>query len=199
MPTGLADLSSNLLKAQASNAKVLGVANFGHDAITTIRQAQEFGLKQTLAGILLFITDIHGAGLDATKDLRLTNSFYWDRNDVSRAWSKRFFDKHKKMPTMDQAGTYSAVLSYLKAVKATGNKNAKDVMTALRKMEVSDAFVEKGRLREDGLFMHDYYLWRVKKPSESRYPWDYYELQETVSAEDTAFPASESKCKLLQK
>lgn len=199
VPTGLADLSSNLLKAQSSNAKVLGVANFGHDAITTIRQAQEFGLKQTLAGILLFITDIHGAGLDATKDLRLTNSFYWDRNDVSRAWSKRFFDKHKKMPTMDQAGTYSAVLSYLKAVKATGNKNAKDVMAALRKTEISDAFVEKGRLREDGLFMHDYYLWRVKKPSESRYPWDYYELQETVSAEDAAFPASESKCKLLQK
>ncbi len=130
-----------------------GIANFG-DAVRSGKP--EFGLKQTLAGILLFITDIHGAGLDATKDLRLTNSFYWDRNDVSRAWSKRFFDKHKKMPTMDQAGTYSAVLSYLKAVKATGNKNAKDVDGIARS--------NLGCVRGEGpcgktdLFMHDYYL-----------------------------------------
>lgn len=198
VPTGLADLSSNLLKAQSSGAKVLGVANFGHDAITTIRQAQEFGLKQTLAGILLFITDIHGAGLQATQDLRLTTSFYWDRNEKSREWSQRFFARHKRMPTMDQAGTYSAVLNYLKAVKSANTKNAGQVMATLRKTTVNDAFVDNGRLREDGLFIHDYYLARVKKPSETKAPWDYYEIIRTIPAEDAAFPASASQCSLLK-
>ncbi|MDE1942475.1 MAG: ABC transporter substrate-binding protein [Betaproteobacteria bacterium] len=195
------DLSSYLLKAQASGAQVIGLANAGADTINSIKQASEFGItpKQTLAGLLMFITDINSLGLKATQGMYLTEAFYWDMNPETRAWSKRFYARHKKMPTMVQAGLYSAITHYLEAVKAVNSDDTQKVMAQMKKMPVNDFFARNGKIRNDGLMMHDMYLMQVKKPSESHYPWDYYNVRATIPAADAFQPLSQSRCPLVHK
>lgn len=193
------DFSSYLLKAQASGAQVIGLANAGNDTINSIKQAAEFGItpKQKLAGLLMFITDIHSLGLQATQGMYLTTGFYWDRNDETRAWSKRFFEKQKRMPTMVQAGVYSSVLHYLKAVKAAGTDDTQAVMAEMRKMPVNDFFAKNGHIRKDGRMVHDMYLAQVKAPAESKYPWDYYTIRQTIPAAEAFLPLDKSSCPLV--
>ncbi len=195
------DFSSFLLKAQSSGAQVIGLANAGTDTTNSIKQAAEFGItpKQSLAGLLMFITDIHSLGLKTTQSMYLTEAFYWDRNDETRAWSKRFFDKQKKMPTMVQAGLYSATMHYLKAVKAANSDDAQKVMAAMKKTPVNDFFAKNGTIREDGRLVHDMYLMQVKKPDESKYPWDYYHVRQTIPAAEAFQPLAASKCSLVKK
>jgi branched-chain amino acid transport system substrate-binding protein len=194
------DFSSYLLKAQASGAQVIGLANAGTDTTNSIKQAAEFGItpKQTLAGLLMFITDVNSLGLKVAQGMYLTESFYWDMNPETRAWSKRFFDRHKKMPTMVQAGDYSAVMHYLEAVKATGTDDTAKVMEAMKKAKINDFFAKNGYIRADGRMVHDMYLFQVKKPEESKYPWDYYWVRQTIPAEEAVQPLSPSKCSLVK-
>ena len=197
---GTTDFSSYLLQAQSSGAKIVGLANAGADTVNCIKQAEEFGLtpKQSLAGLLVFISDVHSLGLKAAKGMYLTTAFYWDRDDASRKWSQRFFERHKKMPTMVHAGVYSAVMHYLQAVKAAGSDDAEAVAKKMKDAPVSD-FFGKGKVGPDGLFRHDMYLARVKPPEQSKKPWDYYEIVKTIPASQ-AFPTVEMQaaagCKL---
>ena len=195
------DFSSFLLKAQASGAKVIGLANAGTDTTNAIKQAAEFGItpKQTLAGLLMFITDVHSLGLKATQGMYLTEGFYWDFNDETRAWSKRFFELHKRMPTMVQAGDYSSTMHYLKAVKAAGTDEAQAVMKKMKETPVNDFFAKNGKIREDGRHVHDFYLLQVKKPEESKHPWDYYFVRQVIPANDAVTPVAQSECPLLKK
>jgi branched-chain amino acid transport system substrate-binding protein len=195
------DFSSYLLKAQASGAQVIGLANAGTDTTNSIKQAAEFGItpKQSLAGLLMFISDVHALGLKATQGMYLTSAYYWDMNPETRAWSRRFFDRTKRMPTMVQAGDYSAVMHYLEAVQATGTDDTQKVMAAMKKAKINDFFAKNGYIRVDGRMIHDMYLFQVKKPSESKYPWDYYWLRQTIPAEEAAQPLSLSKCYLVKK
>jgi branched-chain amino acid transport system substrate-binding protein len=195
------DFSSFLLKAQASGAQVIGLANAGTDTTNSIKQAAEFGItpKQSLAGLLVFITDVNSLGLKATQGMYLTEGFYWDLNDETRAWSKRFFEKHKKMPTMVQAGDYSAVLHYLKAVKAVNSDDTQKVMAQMKKTPVNDFFAKNGHIRDDGRMVHDMYLFQVKKPSESTGAWDYYKLIATIPGDEAFQPLSASRCPLIKK
>jgi branched-chain amino acid transport system substrate-binding protein len=195
------DFSSFLLKAQASGAQVIGLANAGTDTTNSIKQAAEFGItpKQTLAGLLVFITDVHSLGLKATQGMYLTEGFYWDQNDETRAWSKRFFEKHKRMPTMVQAGDYSAAMHYLKAVKAVNSDDTQKVMAQMKKTPVNDFFAKNGIIRDDGRMVHDMYLFQVKKPSESKGPWDYYNVRATIPAAEAFQPLSLSRCPLIKK
>lgn len=195
------DFSSFLLKAQASGAQVIGLANAGTDTTNSIKQAVEFGItpKQTLAGLLMFITDVHSLGLKTAQGMYLTEGFYWDLNDAARTWSKRFFEKHKRMPTMAQAGDYSSMMHYLKAVKAINSDDAQKVMAQMKKAPVDDFFAKGGRIRDDGRMVHDMYLFQVKKPSESTGPWDYYKLRATIPAEEAFQPLSASRCPLIKK
>ena len=195
------DLSSYLLKAQASGAQVIGLANAGADTINSVKQAAEFGVtpKQSLAGLLMFITDINSLGLKATQGMYLTESFYWDLNDETRAWSKRFFDKHKKMPTMIQAGQYSSVTHYLNAVKALNSDDTQKVMAWMKKTPVNDFFAKNATIRADGRLVKDMYLFQVKKPEESKYYWDYYNLKATIPAAEAFQPLALSKCPLVKK
>ncbi|MDD2990824.1 MAG: ABC transporter substrate-binding protein [Zoogloea sp.] len=195
------DFSSFLLKAQASGAQVIGLANAGADTTNAIKQAAEFGITptQSLAGLLMFITDIHSLGLKTTQGMYLTEGFYWDLNDETRAWSKRFFGVQKKMPTMVQAGQYSSVYHYLKAVKAAGTDDTKKVMAQMKKMPINDFFAKNGQIREDGRMVHDMYLMQVKKPADSKYPWDYYHVRQTIPAAEAFQPLSQSRCPLVKK
>lgn len=195
------DFSSFLLKAQASGAQVIGLANAGADTTNAIKQAAEFGItpKQSLAGLLMFITDVHSLGLKATQGMYLTTGFYWDMNDETRAWSKRYFEKQKKMPSMVQAGQYSSVYHYLKAVKAVGTDDAGKVMAQMKKTPVNDFFAKNGKIREDGRMTHDMYLAQVKKPSESTKPWDYYSIKATIPGDEAFTPLKDSKCPLVAK
>ncbi len=196
-PFGSSDFSSFLLQAQASKAHVIALANAGGDAVTAIKQSWEFGLPQggqKLFGFLLTDLDIHAIGLATAQDMLLTTAFYWDRTDESRAWSKRFFMDQKRMPTMYQAGVYSAVLHYLKAVEAAGTDEARAVVAKMREMPVHDFFAEDGHVREDGRMVHDMYVMRVKKPSESKSEWDLYELVATIPGERAFRPMSEGGC-----
>lgn len=195
------DFSSFLLKAQASGAKVIGLANAGTDTQNSIKQAAEFGItpKQKLAGLLIAITDVHSVGLKAAQNLYVTESFYWDRDDASRTWSKKFFDRHKKMPTMVQAGDYSATLHYLNAIKAAGTDDTAKVMEKMRATPVNDFFAKNGKIRADGLHVHDVYLFQVKKPADSKQPWDYYHVVQTVPGEQAFAPLSQSRCALVTK
>ncbi|MGI9046480.1 MAG: ABC transporter substrate-binding protein [Burkholderiales bacterium] len=195
------DFSSFLLQAQASGAKVIGLANAGTDTTNSIKQAAEFGItpKATLAGLLMFISDVHALGLKATQGMYLTTGFYWDFDDDTRAWSKRFFDKHKRMPTMVQAGQYSAVMHYLKAVKAAGSDETSAVMKAMKATPIADFFAKNGKIREDGRMVHDMYLAQVKKPEESKQPWDYYNIRQVIPADQAFQPLSESRCPLVKK
>ena len=195
------DFSSFLLKAQGSGAQIIGLANAGGDTINSIKQAAEFGVtpKQSLAGLLMFITDVHSLGLKVTQNMYLTEGFYWNLNDETRAWSKRFFEAHKRMPTMVQAGQYSSVMHYLKAVNAIGTDDTAKVMTQMKKTPVNDFFAKGGTIREDGRMVHDMYLLQVKKPAESTTPWDYYHVRATIPAAEAFQPLSASKCPLVAK
>ena len=195
------DFSSFLLKAQGSGAQIIGLANAGGDTINSIKQAAEFGVtpKQSLAGLLMFITDVHSLGLKVTQNMYLTEGFYWNLNDETRAWSKRFFDVHKRMPTMVQAGQYSSVMHYLKAVKAIGTDDTAKVMTQMKKTPVNDFFAKGGTIRDDGRMVHDMYLLQVKKPAESTTPWDYYHVRATIPAAEAFQTLSASKCPLVAK
>lgn len=195
------DFSSFLLQAQGSGAQVIGLANAGNDTINAIKQAREFGVtpKQSLAGLLMFITDVHSLGLDLTQGMYLTTGFYWDLNDETRAWSKRFFDQRKRMPTMVQAGDYSATMHYLRAVKAAGTDDTAAVMAKMKGTPVNDFFAKNGKIRADGRMVHDMYLAQVKKPGESKYPWDYYHIRQVIPGDQAFMPLSESKCPLVKK
>ncbi len=201
---GNTDFSSYLLQAQASGAKIIGMANAGGDTVNTVKQAKEFGIypKQNLAGLLVFITEVNALGLDTAKGLYLTEAFYWDLNDATRAWSKKFQshpdNKKKAMPTMVQAGLYSAVTNYLKAIQTTGTDDADAVIAKMKATPIDD-FFGKGTIGPDGLFRHDMYLFQVKTPAESKYPWDYYKVVKRIPAAE-AFPSVEmQKCPLAMK
>ncbi|MBN9595276.1 MAG: ABC transporter substrate-binding protein [Afipia sp.] len=202
-PIDTADHSSFLLQAQASKAKVVAVAGSGTTFINAVKSAKDFGLtdggKQTIAGLLVWITDIDSMGLTTAQGLVLTNGFYWDRDEETRAFSKKFFAKMKRMPHMGDAGDYSSTMHYLNAIKAAGTDDAKAVMAKMREMPVNDFFAKNGRVREDGRFIHDMYVYEVKKPSESKYPWDYYKLRATIPGDEAFRPLSESKCPLVKK
>jgi branched-chain amino acid transport system substrate-binding protein len=202
VPMGTTDFSSFLLQAQGSQAKVIGLANAGQDTIQSIKQAVEFGITkggQSLAGLLIFDSDVHSLGLATAKGLVLTTGFYWDRTDETRAFGKRFFEKLGVMPTMAHAGTYSAVLHYLKAIDAAGSDEALAVMAKMRELPVNDFFAKNGKLREDGRMVHDMYLVQVKAPEESKYPWDYFKILKTIPGEQAFRPLAESECPLVKK
>ena len=200
-PLNASDFSSFLLQAQASKAQIIGLANAGGDTINSIKAANEFGItkNQALAGLLVFITDIHSLGLQTTQGMYLTDGWYWDFNDETRKFGRRYFDKMKKMPTMVQAGVYSATLSYLKAVQAAGTDNSDAVMAQLKKLKINDMFAKNGYVRADGRMIHDMYLMQVKKPSESKYPWDYYTVKSVIPAEQAFQPLSLSRCPMIKK
>ncbi|HUH77955.1 MAG TPA: ABC transporter substrate-binding protein [Devosia sp.] len=195
------DFSSYLLQAQSSGADVIGLANAGGDTVNAIKQAAEFGITQAgqkLAGLLIFITDVNALGLEAAQGLVLTESFYWDLNDDTRAWSKRFAEQHGgDMPTMVHAGVYSSVMHYLKAVEATGGKVTGDIMSTMKQTPTDDALLGKGMVREDGRKIHDMYLFQVKSPAESKGPWDYYNVLATIPAEQAFRPMAEGGCNLV--
>jgi branched-chain amino acid transport system substrate-binding protein len=195
------DFSPFLQKAQASGAQVIGLANAGTDTTRAIKQAVGSGitLKQTLVGLLMFISDVRSLGLKTAQGMYLTEGFYWDLNDDTRAWSKRFFEQHRRMPTMVQAGDYSAVMHYLKAVKAVNSVDARKVMAQMKKTPVNDFFAKNGRIRDDGRMVHDMYLFQVKKPSESFGPWDYYKRVATIPGDEAFQPLSASRCPLIRK
>jgi branched-chain amino acid transport system substrate-binding protein len=201
-PINTLDFSSALVQAQASKAKVVGLANAGADTSNSIKQAAEFGVVrggQTLAGLLIFINDVNTLGLEAAQGMLLTNAFYWDRNEESRAWAERYFQRMGKMPNMTQAGIYSATMHYLKAVEAAGTDETQAVMEKMRSTPINDFFAKNGRIREDGRMVHEMYLYQVKKPAESKGPWDYYKLVATIPAEAAFQPLSDSKCPLVKK
>jgi branched-chain amino acid transport system substrate-binding protein len=183
VPLNTADFSSFLLQAQASQAKVVGLANAGGDTINSIKQAAEFGLVaggQKLAGLLVFISDVNSLGLQTAQGLQLTESFYWDLNDETRAWSKRFFDKTNKEPTMAQAGVYGGTAAYLNAIKASGSTDGPTVVAKMKETPINDFMTKNGHIQADGMVIRDMYLFEVKKPSESKGPWDYYKLIATI-------------------
>jgi len=200
VPLNSSDFSSFLLQAQSSKAKIIGLANAGLDTTNSIKQAAEFGIVksgQKIAGLLVTLAEVNGLGLEAAQGIVLTEGFYWDRDDKSRAFGERFFKRTGRMPSMIHAGTYSATLQYLKAVKAAGTKDSDAVARKLKEMPVDDAFAQ-GKVQENGRMVHDLYLFEVKKPSESKKPWDYYKELAVVPG-DKAFPsAKDSGCPLTK-
>lgn len=201
VPINNADFASYLLQAQSSHAQVVGLANTGGDLINSIKQAHEFGLTksgQRLAALLMFISDVHSLGLQFAQGLYLTTAFYWDYDDETRAFAKRFAARFKnRMPTMVQAGVYSAVSHYLKAMQAAGTDNADAVIAAMKKVPLKDFFARNARIRADGRVVHDMYLAQVKTPAESKGPWDYYKIIRTIPADEAFSPLSRSKCPLV--
>jgi len=201
VPLGTSDFASYLLQAQGSGAQVLGLANAGTDFSNSIKAASEFGLTKTMrpAALLVFLTDIHAVGLDIAQGLVLTTAWYWDLDDRTRAFAKRFYEKVKKEPTFPDAAIYSATLTYLTAVKAAGATDTDKVMDELHKMKISDAFVQNATIRADGLLEHDMYIVEVKKPSESKGEWDYYKLLKTMSGAEAFGKLADSTCPLVKK
>lgn len=196
-PLSASDFSSFLLQAKASGAQVLGLANGGGDTINSIKAANEFGISKTMkiAGLMLFLTDVHSLGLKLTQGINLTEAWYWDSNDKTRAWSQRFQDKMKKMPTSMQAASYSAALQYLLAVKAAGTDQSDRVMAQLKKQKIDDMYTADGFIREDGRMVHDLRLMQVKSPAESTKPWDYYKEMQVIPGSQAFASKAESKCK----
>ncbi|EGF33985.1 Leucine-, isoleucine-, valine-, threonine-, and alanine-binding protein [Oxalobacteraceae bacterium IMCC9480] len=195
-PLSASDFSSFLLQAQASKAQILGLANAGGDTVNAIKAANEFGVNKTmkLAGLLMFINDVHSLTPKLTQGMYLTDSWYWDQNDESRKWSRRYFEKMKKMPSSLQAADYSATLTYLNAVKATGSDDTDKVMAQMRKTKINDMYAKNGMIRDDGSMIHDMYLMQVKSPTESKYPWDYYKVIQTIPGEQAFTTKAETKC-----
>jgi branched-chain amino acid transport system substrate-binding protein len=196
-PLMTADFTPFLLQAQASKAKVIGLANAGGDTTNSIKQAAKLGIVQggqKPAGLLLFISDVHSLGLQTAQGLLLTSAFYWDQNDTTRAWSKRFFDKMKREPTMVQAGVYGAIMHYLAAIKATGTTDGLTVAKQMKATPVNDFMTKNGQIREDGTLVRDMYLFEVKNPSESRGPWDYYKQIALLPGEQAFKPLGPNQC-----
>ncbi|MBR1205735.1 MULTISPECIES: ABC transporter substrate-binding protein [unclassified Bradyrhizobium] len=204
-PLNNADFSSFLLQAQSSKAKIVGLANAGGDTTNAIKQAAEFGIVsggQRLAGMLLFITDINALGLNVAQGLNFTETFYWDMNDQTRAFTKRFMERFKKNPpTMVQAGVYSSLIHYFKALEALGGNphDGRAVVAKMKELPTDDPLFGKGSIRIDGRKIHPAYLFEVKKPSESKYPWDYYKLVATIPADEAFLPLEKSVCPLVKK
>jgi branched-chain amino acid transport system substrate-binding protein len=202
VPLHTPDFSSFLLQAQASKAKVIGLANAGGDTITAIKQASEFGLQaggQKLVALLFQITDTYAVTLNMAQGMMITEGFYWDMNDETRAFSKRFLEKTGRMPTMIQAGVYSAVTHYLHAIDATGTDEAKTVIAKMKATPINDFFAKNGRIREDGRMVHDMYLVQIKKPAESKGPWDFYNVLATIPGDQAYRPMEEGGCPLVKK
>jgi branched-chain amino acid transport system substrate-binding protein len=197
-PLSASDFSSFLLQAQSSKAQILGLANAGGDTINSIKAANEFGITKTmkLAGLLMFINDIHSLGLPATQGMYLTDSWYWNKDAEARAWSRKFFDKMKRMPSSIQAADYSVVLNYLNAVKAAGTDDSDKVLEQMKKVKINDMFAKGGFIRGDGRMVHDMYLMQVKTPAQSTEPWDYYNVVQTFKGEEAWTTKAESKCAL---
>ena len=195
-PLATSDFSSFLLQAQGSKAQILGLANAGGDTINSIKAANEFGVTKTmkLAGLLIFITDIHSLGLKTTQGMYLTDSWYWNKDAETRAWSRKYFEKIKRMPTSIQAADYSATLQYLQAVKAIGSDDSDKVLAHMKKGKINDMFAKGGWIRDDGTMVHDMYLMQVKSPDKSTEPWDYYNVVETIKGEAAWTTKAETKC-----
>jgi branched-chain amino acid transport system substrate-binding protein len=201
-PMETVDHSSFLLRAQASKAKVIALAGSGMSFVNAVKSAREFGVSrgnQTIAGLLVWINDVHAIGLETAQGMLLTNAFYWDRDDETRAWSRRFFDRMKRMPNMGDAGDYSSTMHYLKAIQAAGTDEAGAVMAKMKEMPVNDFFAKGGVIRPDGRMVHDMYVYEVKSPAESKYPYDYYKLRATIPAQQAFKPLAESTCPLVKK
>lgn len=200
VPLGAQDFSSFLLQAQGSGAQVLGLANAGTDFSNSLKAATEFGITKKMkpAALLAFLTDVHSVGLQAAQGIYLTTAWYWDLNEQTRAFGKRFFEKIKREPTMDQAGYYSATLTYLTAVKTVGTTDSDKVMAELHRMKINDMFAKGGYIRADGVMIHDMYVMQVKSPQESRYPWDYYKVVKQMPGEE-AFGPITGACPLARK
>jgi len=201
-PMDTSDHSSFLLKAQASKAKVVAMAGSGQSFINAVKSAQEFGIPkggQTVAGLLVWDTDVHALGLQQAQGLVMTSAFYWDRTPESRAWAKRFQERMKRMPHMGDAGDYSSTMQYLKAIQAAGTDETGAVMAKMKSTPINDFFATNGRIREDGRMVHDMYVYQVKTPAESKYAWDYLTLKETIPANQAFRPLSESSCYLVKK
>jgi len=199
-PLNASDFSSFLLQAQNSKAQVLGMANAGGDTINSVKAANEFGINKTmkLAGLLVFITDVHSIGIKNASGLLATEAWYWDLNDETRAFAGRFIQKMKRMPSSVQAGDYSSMLTYLKAVKAVGTDNPDQVLAELKKMKINDMFTKGGYIRKDGTMMHDMYLFEVKKPEEVTKPWDYCRVVKKLPGEQAFNTLAESKCSFIK-
>ncbi|HEY9223943.1 MAG TPA: ABC transporter substrate-binding protein [Variovorax sp.] len=195
-PLGASDFSSYMLQAQSSKADVLALANAGGDTVNALKSAAEFGLGKgmKLAGMIITINDVHALGLKTTQNMYLTDSWYWNQSAESRDWARRFFDKHRRMPSSFHAGDYSATLQYLRAVKAAGSDDPEKIMAQLRKSRFDDMFVKGGWLRGDGLMVHDMHLLQVKTPAESKEPWDYYKVVESIRGELPWTTKAESRC-----
>jgi branched-chain amino acid transport system substrate-binding protein len=201
-PLNTSDFSSYLLQAQASKAKVIGLANAGGDTVNAIKQGAEFGIMkggQKMSPLLAFVTDIDSIGLDTAQGLLLAEAFYWDMNDETRAFSRRFMERVHRPPTSAQAGVYSSVTHYLQAVKAAGTTDSAAVMKIMKATPINDFFAKNGRIREDGRMVHDMYLFEVKKPSESKGRWDDYKLLATVPGDQAFQSLAQSRCPLVKK
>lgn len=201
-PLGTTDFSSYVLQAQASKAKIIGLASTGNDTINAIKAANEFGLtkNQKLAALLLWIQDVHALGLPTAQGLQLTNAWYWDMNDETRAFAKRYQQRvGGQMPNMAHAGDYSSTLHYLKAVQAAGSDDPDAVSAKMRELPINDMFAKGGKIREDGRMVHDMYLWQVKTPAESKYAWDYLKLVKTIPGEQAFMPLAQSTCYLVKR
>ncbi|WP_418921633.1 ABC transporter substrate-binding protein [Delftia tsuruhatensis] len=199
-PVNASDLASYLLQAQGSRAKVVALADAGGDFVNAVKQAGEFGLRksgrQTLAGLHVFISDIHSLGLAQAQGMVLTTGFYWDQNEATRAWSRRFHEKTRRMPTMVQAGVYSSTMHYLKAVQASGTKDPQTVLARMRETPINDFFATNGRIQANGRMVHDMLLVEVKKPSQAREPWDYYRIKAVIPGASAFIAQEKSGCKL---
>jgi branched-chain amino acid transport system substrate-binding protein len=201
-PINTADFSSYLLQAQASKADVVGLANAGNDTVNTIKQAAEFGLTQSgqkLAALLMYDTDVNSNGLQVAQGMLTASAFYWDRNDDTRAFSKRFFERVGKMPNMSQAGVYSSTMHYLKAVQAAGTLDTAAVMKVMKETPINDFYATNGHIREDGRMVHDMYLVEAKKPADSHYAWDYFKIIATIPGDKAFQPLELSRCPLIKK
>lgn len=198
-PLNASDFSSFLLQAQSSKAQILGLANAGGDFVNAIKAAREFGIGKTMkmAGLLVFLNDVHSLGLPTTQGLLMTDSWYWDQNDATRKFAQRFFDRTKRMPSSLQAADYSAVTAYLNAVKAAATDNSDKVMAQLKSTPLND-FYAKGRIRQDGRYVHDMYLMQAKAPSESKGPWDLLKIVATIPGDQAFTTPAESKCPLMK-
>ncbi len=195
-PLSTGDFSSFLLQAQSSGAKVVGLANAGGDTVNSIKAAAEFGLtkKQNLAALLMLLTDVHAIGLNTAQGLYLTEGWYWDLNPETRAWAQKYEAVMKKKPNSNHASVYSSTMHYLKAIQAAGTDDTAAVMKKMQEMPINDMFAKNGKLRPDGRMVHDMYLFQVKKPSESKGPWDYYNLKGTIKGEEAFQPLAQSRC-----
>ncbi|NYT66839.1 ABC transporter substrate-binding protein [Alcaligenaceae bacterium] len=200
-PLNAADFSSYMLQAQSANPQVIALANAGSDLVNSIKALNEFGLSQNhaIAGLVMTITDVHSVGLETAQGMTVVEDFYWDVNDQTREWGRRFFASQKRMPNFVHAATYSSVLTYLKAVQAAGTDTASDVIGQMKSGDINDVFTTNGKIREDHKMVHDVHILEVKKPSESKEPWDYYNVKQTIAGIEVAQPLSTSKCSMVKK